>query len=82
MAVRGSIAKQNIINKLQQSFGDNFIGEKADKRIYVLADDGGTKVQIAISLACPKTQINEEISDTLSTREMNDIASLLERCNL
>lgn len=53
---RGSVAKENIINKLAETFGENFIGE-VDKKIYVWADDGGEKVQIAITLTCPKTMV-------------------------
>lgn len=53
---RGNIAKQNVINKLALTFGNDFIGE-IDKKIYVWADDGGSKVQIAIALTCPKTNV-------------------------
>lgn len=53
---RGQIAKENVIKVIQKAFGDNYIGE-ADKKFYVWADDGGEKVQIAISMTCPKTFI-------------------------
>ena len=53
---KGTIAKQNVINKLALTFGNDFIGE-VNKKIYVWADDGGSKVQIAIALTCPKTNI-------------------------
>ena len=35
-------------------FKDDYIGENASKH-YVWANDGAEKVQIAISLTCPKT---------------------------
>lgn len=38
------------------AFGNDFIGE-VDKKVYVWADDGGEKVQIALALTCPKTQV-------------------------
>lgn len=53
MAARGTIAKTNVENKIKEAFGSDFIGI-ADKKLYVLAEDGGQKVQIAISLTCPK----------------------------
>ena len=53
---KGTIAKQNIGKKLQELFGDNFVGESSGK-YYVWENDGGEKVQIAISLTCPKNPI-------------------------
>lgn len=53
---RGNIAKVNIINKLKENFGADFIGE-VDKKVYLWADDGGEKVQIALALTCPKVMI-------------------------
>lgn len=38
------------------AFGSDWIGED-NKKYYVWAEDGGEKVQIAISLTCPKTQV-------------------------
>ena len=56
MAARGTVAKQEVTEKLREVFGDNFIGEH-EKKIYVWANDGGDRVQIAITLTCPKVQI-------------------------
>jgi hypothetical protein len=53
---KGAVAKQNVVTKLKEVFGENYIGENANKH-YVWADDGGEKVQIAISLTCPKNPI-------------------------
>lgn len=54
---KGSNAKVDVIAKLQEVFGDNFIGE-VDKRVYVWANDGnGEMVQIAIAMTCPKTPV-------------------------
>ena len=55
---KGSIAKENIAKKIAEVFGENFVGE-FDKKLYVWADDGGEKVQVAISMTCPKTPIGE-----------------------
>ena len=53
---RGAVAKQQIIDKLAVALGEDFIGEY-DKKVYVWANENGERVQIAISLTCPKTPI-------------------------
>lgn len=53
MAARGTIAKSNIEKKLLEVFGDDAL--VFDKKVYVWADDGGERVQIALSMTCPKT---------------------------
>jgi hypothetical protein len=53
---KGTIAKQNVVAKLKEVFKDDYIGENANKH-YVWVNDGAEKVQIAISLTCPKTLI-------------------------
>lgn len=40
---RGAIAKEEVIRKIADVFGDNFIGE-VDKKIYLWANDGGERV--------------------------------------
>lgn len=57
MAARGTNAKQVISEKIKQAFGADYVG-MADGKIYVYADDGGEKVQIAISMTCPKVPFN------------------------
>lgn len=56
MAAKGSVAKENIVKKLAEVFGKDFIGEY-DKKVYVWANDGSEMVQIAISMTCPKVPI-------------------------
>lgn len=53
---KGSIAKENVTKKIMAAFGADFVAEQ-DKKLYVWADDGGERVQIAISMTCPKTPI-------------------------
>lgn len=53
---KGTIAKTNVTNKIAQAFGADYIGEY-DKKIYVWADDGGERVQIAIAMTCPKVPV-------------------------
>ena len=61
---RGSIAKEQVIKKIAAAFGADFIGEY-DKKVYVWANDGGERVQIAMSLTCPKAFI--EVATNVDT---------------
>lgn len=54
---RGANAKIQVENIIKEAFGENFAGI-ADKKLYVWADDGGEKVQIAITMTCPKTNVD------------------------
>ena len=55
---RGANAKLEVTKKIQEAFGNDYIAE-VDKKIYVWANDGGAeKVQIAISLTCPKVEVS------------------------
>ena len=65
MAARGSIAKSEVVKKIIDAFGDSYIGEFSGKQ-YVWANDGGQKVQIAIALTCPKTNVGDATSDRTS----------------
>lgn len=62
---RGSIAKEKVAEKIKAAFGADFVG-KVDKKLYVWADDGGERVQIALSMTCPKVMI-----ETINTSELN-----------
>ena len=65
---KGALGKQNVEDKIAKAFGNDFIGIY-DKKLYVWADDGGEKVQIAISLTCPKTQV--QTLDTPISGDLN-----------
>ena len=53
---KGTIAKDLVEKKIQAAFGADYIGT-VDKKIYVTAMENGEKVQVAISLTCPKVPI-------------------------
>ena len=53
---KGTEAKNFVIEKIKESFGNNYIGE-VDKKIYVWSQEGGQPLQIAISLTCPKNPV-------------------------
>ena len=97
MAARGTIAKQEVTEKLREAFGDNFIGEY-EKKVYVWANDGGDRVQIAITLTCPKIQIETDTTSAdsdsafptaasaqsieFTDQEKKNLEDLMERLNL
>lgn len=53
---KGSLAKQMVATKLAEAFGSDYIGE-FDKKYYLWANENGERIQIAISMTCPKTPI-------------------------
>ena len=53
---RGSIAKDVVANKIKAAFGQDWIGEY-DKKYYIWATENGERIQIAISMTCPKVQV-------------------------
>ena len=65
---KGSIGKQNVINKIKAAFGADFIGEY-DKKIYVWTQENGERIQIALSLTCPKVQV--AVANTPVTGDFN-----------
>lgn len=65
---RGAIGKANVIQKIKEAFGADFIGEY-DKKIYVYTQENGERIQIALSLACPKVPV--AISDNPTTGDFN-----------
>lgn len=69
MAIKGAIAKELVAKKIAEAFGEDYLGEQ-DKKIYVQAYEGGEKVQVAISMTCPKNPIggmNFEMIQTVDT---------------
>lgn len=53
---RGSEAKNQVEKIIKEAFGDNFIGV-FDKKLYVWGQEGAERVQIAITMTCPKNEI-------------------------
>lgn len=59
MAARGSEAKKKVIEKIKEAFGDDFIGE-VNGKYYLYSTENGEKIQIAVSLTCPKNPVAVE----------------------
>ena len=77
---KGDTIKLKFTNMLQAAFGENFIGV-SDKKIYIQGEENGEKVQIAITLTCPKAQIaktqTSAIDNSSFTQEELDIIEKL-----
>ena len=67
MATKGSLAKENVLRKIINALGSDYIGE-FDKKYFCWADDGGQRIQVSIALTCPKMYRGVEETDT---NEMN-----------
>lgn len=53
---KGTLAKEDVAKKLAAAFGADYLGEY-DKKYYVYGMENGEKIQIAISMTCPKTPV-------------------------
>ena len=67
---RGSIAKNVVIEKIKEAFGGDYVAT-IDGKVYVWANDGGEKVQIALSLTCPKTMVNADGATTVAPAKLD-----------
>ena len=56
---KGAIGKQEVISRIATAFGTDYIGE-VDKKVYVWANENGERIQIALSLTCPKNPVAVE----------------------
>lgn len=65
---RGAVAKAVVEEKIRNAFGKDFIGiDPSTKKLYVQADEDGEKVQIAITMTCPKTPFTVDGEDSFPT---------------
>lgn len=90
---RGTLAKENITNRLKEVFEEDFIGEY-DKKVYLWADDeGGERIQVALAMTCPKTFVGDPesprgkrsaaaLASDISVEEQERIKKLIEMFNL
>lgn len=59
MAAKGTEAKNLVISKIKEAFGEDYILTEGSK-VYVWAEDGANgRVQIAMTLTCPKVMVGE-----------------------
>jgi hypothetical protein len=48
-----------VIQKIIEAFGEDYVAT-IDGKVYVWAKENGEKLQIALSLTCPKTMVNAD----------------------
>ena len=53
---RGNEAKAFVENKIREAFGDLYVGT-VDKKVYVWGMENGEKVQICLTMTCPKVPV-------------------------
>lgn len=63
---RGTQAKNAVIEKIKEAFGSDYVAT-VDGKIYVWQKENGEKLQIAISLTCPKVMVEAEGAATTVT---------------
>ena len=61
--MKGTVAKEFVAQKIAAAFGQDWIGEY-DKKYYTWADDGGERIQVSITLTCPKVYRGVEETGT------------------
>lgn len=61
---KGSEAKAKLAAKMAEMFGENWIGE-VDKKYYVWSEENGERIQIAITMTCPKTPVGTTAASKL-----------------
>jgi hypothetical protein len=62
MAARGSISKENIKNKILETFKGSFLWDN-DKEIRIPVLENGEPVQIKVTLTCAKTNVENDEND-------------------
>lgn len=87
---RGSQAKIQVNNLIKEAFKENYIGE-FNSKLYVWADDGGERVQVALTMTCPKvfvgvdtpTETPDEFQPAeITQQEQDNLKMLIERLGL
>lgn len=78
---KGQQAKNYIGNTIIETFKKDFI-KVEDKKIYLWADDGDERVQIAISLTCPKDQVVSEEDSNYQATADDEVNRLIKELGL
>lgn len=59
MAAKGTLAKKVLIDKVIAALSEEYVGT-ADNKYYFAIPENGSKVQVAISMTCPKTELSSD----------------------
>ena len=55
---QGNIAKKNVEKKIIEAFGKDYI-TTIDKKIYLWSEENGERIQIALTMTCPKVPVGD-----------------------
>jgi len=77
MAARGTLAKQVLINKIIAALPDEYVGT-ADNKYYFSIPENGTRVQVCISMTCPKTELDPKSGTKVNVAEGVDFSAFAE----
>ena len=55
---RGNDAKDYVIERIKNAFGEDFVGIY-DKKVYVWSKEDGEKIQVCLSLTCPQVPVGD-----------------------
>lgn len=59
MAAKGTLAKKVLIDKIIAVLSEEYVGT-ADNKYYFAIPENGNKVQVAISMTCPKVELSPD----------------------
>ena len=57
MAARGSVAKENLIERFKNALGEDYVGTEDGKKFFFWSDENGERIQVAITMTVPKTPL-------------------------
>lgn len=66
MAARGTLAKEEITQKIIEAFGQDRV-ILSDKKIYINTKENGEPIQVCLALTCPKTLVGETATAAAAT---------------
>lgn len=88
---KGAEAKELVSISIQELFGQNFLGIQ-DKKLYILSEENGEPIQVAIQMTCPKVNFGGEVATreggsvieelSLSAEQKQNIENLLTKRNI
>lgn len=61
MAAKGNEAKQNLLKRMEEFFGKDYVGyDAAAKKFYIWSREDGVRTQVALAMTVPKTPYGGE----------------------
>ena len=61
MAAKGNEAKQNLLKRMEELFGKDYVGyDAAAKKFYIWSREDGVRMQVALAMTVPKTPYGGE----------------------